>query len=49
MIELTGIGMGMMMTALAVGVAGLMLEATLSILSQSLRMVPVDSKTATKP
>jgi hypothetical protein len=37
MMEITAIGMGLMMTAVAVGVAGFMLEATLLILGRALR------------
>jgi hypothetical protein len=38
MMEITAIGMGLMMTAVAVVVAGLMLEATLLMLNRSLRV-----------
>lgn len=41
MIEITAIGMGLMMTAVAVAVGGLALGATLSILSRSLRSPPL--------
>ena len=37
MIEITAMGMGLMMTAVAVAVAGLMLEATFLILGRALR------------
>ncbi|HEV8485755.1 MAG TPA: hypothetical protein VGV87_19585 [Blastocatellia bacterium] len=37
MMEITAIGMGLMMTAVAVAVAGLMLEATLLMLGRSVR------------
>ncbi|MFY9554205.1 MAG: hypothetical protein WAV20_19535 [Blastocatellia bacterium] len=40
MIEITALGMGMMMTGVAVAVGGLILEATLVMLSRSLRPLP---------
>jgi len=40
MIEITAVGMGMMMSAVAVGVGGLMLNATLLILGRALRAPP---------
>jgi len=41
MIELTGIGVGLMMTGVAVAVGGLMLEATLLMMGRALRDPPV--------
>lgn len=38
MMEITAIGMGLMMTSVAVAIAGLMLEATLLMLSRALRV-----------
>lgn len=38
MIEITALGMGLIMTAVAVAIAGLMLEATFLMLSRSLRV-----------
>ncbi|MEK6323277.1 MAG: hypothetical protein AABN33_16675 [Acidobacteriota bacterium] len=43
MMEITGIGMGLMMTAVAVAVAGLMLEATLLMMSRAFRTLPLDA------
>lgn len=40
MIEITAIGMGLMMTAVAVAVGGLMLEATFLMLGRALRTSP---------
>lgn len=41
MIEITAMGMGMMMTAVAVAIGGLMLNATLLILGRALRIPPL--------
>ena len=41
MIEITAIGMGLMMTAVAVAVGGLALEATLLMWSRALRVLPL--------
>lgn len=41
MMETTAVGMGLMMTAVAVAVGGLALEATLLILGRALRSPPV--------
>ena len=41
MMEITAIGMGLMMTGVAVAVGGLMLEATFLILGRSLRTPPL--------
>ena len=38
MIEITAVGMGLMMTGLAVAVGGLMLEATFLMLGRALRV-----------
>jgi hypothetical protein len=40
MIEITAIGMGLMMTGVAVAFGGLMLEATFLILGRALRTPP---------
>jgi len=39
--EITAIGMGLMMTGVAVAVGGLMLEATFSMLGRALRTPPL--------
>jgi len=41
MMEITAIGMGLMMTGVAVAVGGVMLEATLLILGRALRSPPL--------
>ena len=41
MMEITAIGMGLMMTGVAVAVGGLMLEATFLILGRALRTPPL--------
>ena len=41
MMDITAIGMGLVMTSVAVALAGLMLEATLLMLSRALRVPPL--------
>lgn len=41
MLEITAVGMGLMMTGVAVAVGGLMLEATLLMMSRALRTPPL--------
>ena len=41
MMEITAVGMGLMMTAVSVAIAGLMLEATLLMMSRALRTSPL--------
>lgn len=41
MLEITAIGMGLMMTGVAVAVGGLVLEATLLMLFRALRVPPL--------
>lgn len=41
MMEITAIGMGLMMTGVAVAVGGLMLEATFLMLGRALRIPPL--------
>ena len=41
MMEITAIGMGLMMTGVAVAVGGVMLEATLLMLRRALRSPPL--------
>ena len=41
MMEITAMGMGLMMTAVAVAVAGLMFEATFLMLGRTLRTPPL--------
>ena len=41
MMEITAMGMGLMMTAVAVAVAGLMFEATFLMLGRALRTPPL--------
>ena len=41
MMEITAIGMGLMMTGVAVAVGGVMLEATLLMLGRALRCPPL--------
>ena len=41
MIEITAIGMGLMMTAVAVLVGGIVLEAALLMMSRALRTAPL--------
>lgn len=41
MMEITAVGMGLMMTAVAVVIAGLMLEATLLMMSRALGTAPL--------
>lgn len=43
MMEITGIGMGLMMTAVAVAAGGIMIEAALLIMCRSLRTPPVSA------
>ncbi len=46
MLEISSIGMGLMMTAVAVAVAGLMLEATLLMLGRALRTPALAASTS---
>jgi len=46
MMEITGIGMGLMMTSVAVAIGGLMLEATFEMLGRALRSAPLAASTA---
>ncbi len=41
MLEITAVGMGLMMTGVAVAVGGLMLEATLVMMCRALRTPPL--------
>jgi hypothetical protein len=41
MMEISAIGVGLMMTAMSVAIAGLMLEATLLMLSRALRATDI--------
>ncbi|MEK6300554.1 MAG: hypothetical protein AABO41_07520 [Acidobacteriota bacterium] len=43
MMELTAVGMGLMMTGVAVAVGALMLEAALLILCRAFRVPPLDA------
>lgn len=42
MMEITAVGMGMMMTAVAIAAGGLLLEGTLAMMCRALRTPPVE-------